>query len=212
MFDNVCKFLAENYSTNFANWLIGKNITFTRLEPSELSLEPIRADAIILLQSEKEIMHIEFQTEPKRNIPFRMTDYRLRGYRSFPEKEMYQFVIYLQETSSELVKQNSFSLNRTYHEFDVIRMWEQKTDPFLQYPGLLPFAALSKTKDRAQVLRQVAQEIDQMTDATAQSNVTASAAILSGLILDKEVINRNLPRNRSTRRGERYSQRYSPRA
>lgn len=55
MFDNVCKFLAENYSTNFANWLIGKDINFTRLEPSELSLEPIRADAIILLQSEKEI-------------------------------------------------------------------------------------------------------------------------------------------------------------
>ena len=87
MFDNVCKFLAEHYSTNFANWLIGKDITFTRLEPSELSLEPIRADAIILLQSEKEIMHIEFQTEPKRNIPFRMTDYRLRGHRTFPEIE-----------------------------------------------------------------------------------------------------------------------------
>lgn len=192
MFDNVCKFLAENYSTNFANWLIGKDINFTRLEPSELSLEPIRADAIILLQSEKEIMHIEFQTEPKRNIPFRMTDYRLRGHRSFPEKEMYQFVIYLQKTSSELVKQNSFSLTRTYHEFDVIRMWEQKTDPFLQYPGLLPFAALSKTNDRAQVLRQVAQQINQITDATAQSNVTASAAILSGLVLDKELISRIL--------------------
>ncbi|MBW4598291.1 MAG: Rpn family recombination-promoting nuclease/putative transposase [Calothrix sp. FI2-JRJ7] len=192
MFDNVCKFLAEHYSTNFANWLIGKDITFTRLEPSELSLEPIRADAIILLQSEKEIMHIEFQTEPKRNIPFRMTDYRLRGHRTFPEKEMYQFVIYLQETSSQLVKQNSFNLTRAYHEFDVIRMWEQKTDPFLQYPGLLPFAALSKTNDRAQVLRQVAQQINQMTDATAQSNVTASAAILSGLILDQEVINRIL--------------------
>lgn len=192
MFDNVCKFLAEHYSTNFANWLIGKDITFTRLEPSQLSLEPIRADAIILLQSEKEIMHIEFQTEPKKKIPFRMTDYRLRGHRSFPEKEMYQFVIYLQETSSELVKQNSFSLARTYHEFDVIRLWEQKTSSFLQYPGLLPFAALSKTNDRAQVLRQVAQQINQITDATAQSNVTASAAILSGLVLDKELISRIL--------------------
>lgn len=101
MFDNVCKFLAENFSTNFANWLIGKNITYTKLSPSELSLEPIRADAIILLQSDENIMHLEFQTLPKPEIPFRMTDYRLRGHRSFPEKEMYQFVIYLQPTSSE---------------------------------------------------------------------------------------------------------------
>lgn len=162
------------------------------LEPSELSLEPIRADAIILLQSEKEIMHIEFQTEPKRKIPFRMTDYRLRGHRSFPEKEMYQFVIYLQETSSELVKQNSFSLTRTYHEFDVIRLWEQKTNPFLQYPGLLPFAALSKTVSPAQVLQQVASEINKITDPVQQSNVAASTAILAGLVLDQQLINRIL--------------------
>lgn len=56
-------------------------------------------------------------------------------------------------------------------------MWEQKTDPFLKYPGLLPFAALSKTNDRAQVLQQVAAEVDKLTDTRQQSNVAASAAI-----------------------------------
>ncbi len=136
MFDNVCKFLAENFSTNFANWLLGKNINFTKLSPSELSLEPIRADAIILLQSDENILHLEFQTLPKPDVPFRMTDYRLRGYRRFPNKEMYQFVIYLQQTSSELAYKNDFRLTRTHHEFNIIRMWEQKTESFLQYPGL----------------------------------------------------------------------------
>ncbi len=33
-----------------ASWLLGEPITLTELSPKELSLEPIRADALILLQ------------------------------------------------------------------------------------------------------------------------------------------------------------------
>jgi len=61
MFDNICKFLAENFSTDFATWLLGEPITLTELSPQELSLEPIRADALILLQSAQNILHLEFQ-------------------------------------------------------------------------------------------------------------------------------------------------------
>jgi predicted transposase YdaD len=43
MFDNFSKFLAEHYSQDFASWLIGTPIAMTELEPTELSLEPIRA-------------------------------------------------------------------------------------------------------------------------------------------------------------------------
>jgi predicted transposase/invertase (TIGR01784 family) len=96
MFDNICKFLAETFSTDFAVWLLGEAIPLTELSPSELSLEPIRADALILLQSDQVVLHIEFQTEPKSDIPFRIADYRLRTYRRFPQKRMQQVVIYLQ--------------------------------------------------------------------------------------------------------------------
>ena len=75
MIDNVCKFLAESYSTDFASWLLGKPITLTKIEQSELAVEPIRADSVIFLESAEIILHIEFQTEPNQNIPFRMTDY-----------------------------------------------------------------------------------------------------------------------------------------
>ena len=44
----------------------------TELQPSELSLDPIRADALILLESDESILHIEFQTLPKNTIPFRV--------------------------------------------------------------------------------------------------------------------------------------------
>jgi predicted transposase/invertase (TIGR01784 family) len=77
MYDNICKFLAETFSSDFASWLLGEAIELTELSPSELSLEPIRADSLILLQSEATVLHLEFQTEPSAKIPFRMLDYRV---------------------------------------------------------------------------------------------------------------------------------------
>ncbi|MCJ8281784.1 MAG: Rpn family recombination-promoting nuclease/putative transposase [Rivularia sp. ALOHA_DT_140] len=192
MFDNICKFLAENFSADFANWLLGEPIVLTELSPKELSLEPIRADALILLQSDEQILHIEFQTQPDPKIPFRMADYRLRGYRRFPEKEMYQVVIYLNRTNSELVYQNTFSLTRTRHEFEVIRLWEQPVEIFLENPGLLAFAVLSSTPNPENVLNQVAAQINEISDNRTQSNVAASTAILASLVLNKDLIKRIL--------------------
>jgi predicted transposase/invertase (TIGR01784 family) len=142
MYDDTCRFLAENFSADFASWLLGESITLTELKPSELSLEPIRADALILLQSDESVLHLEFQTCPKRDIPFRMLDYRVRVYRQYPDKTIRQVVIYLQPTGSDLIRQTNFSLEGTRHEFDVVCLWEQPPNLFLQYPGLLPFAAL----------------------------------------------------------------------
>ncbi|WP_026733170.1 Rpn family recombination-promoting nuclease/putative transposase [Fischerella sp. PCC 9605] len=188
MFDNICKFLAENFSTDFASWLLGEPITLTELSPSELSLEPIRADALILLQSDQTVLHLEFQTQANADIPFRMIDYRLRVYRRFPHKRMRQVVIYLRQNNSELVQQNTFSIPGTHHEFEVIRLWEQSTDVFLRTPRLLPFAVLSRTTDPVSVLNQVATTIEEITESRIQSNIAASAAILAGLVLKKEVI------------------------
>lgn len=192
MFDNVCRFLAESFSADFATWLLGESIALTQLSPSELSLEPIRADALILLQSDEIVLHIEFQTEAKAEIPFRMTDYRLRVYRRFPQKRMHQVVIYLQPTTSELVQQTAFVLENTRHEFGVIRLWEQPSEIFLNTPGLLPFATLSQTEDKTRTLQQVAEAIEQINDTRTQSNIAASTAVLSGLVLNKELIKRLL--------------------
>lgn len=134
MFDTVCKFLVETFPTDFATWLLGEPIALSELSPSELSLEPIRADALILLQSEEVVLHIEFQTQPDPAIPFRMFDYRVRVHRRFPGKTMQQVVIYLQPTQSDLVQQTAFALEKTQHEFEVIRLWEHPVDDFLTVP------------------------------------------------------------------------------
>jgi predicted transposase/invertase (TIGR01784 family) len=83
-YDNTCKFIAEQFSADIASWLLGESVVLSRLEPSELSLEPIRADALILLQSRDIVLHCEFQTDPDPDMPFRMLDYRLRVYRRYP--------------------------------------------------------------------------------------------------------------------------------
>ncbi|MEO1132191.1 MAG: Rpn family recombination-promoting nuclease/putative transposase [Cyanobacteria bacterium J06639_1] len=188
MFDNVCRYLAERYSPDIASWLLGRPIIFTSLSPTELSLQPIRADSLILLESEDLIFQIEFQTDPDGAIPFRLADYRLRGHRRYPNKEMRQVVVYLRETNSPLVYQNTFELSRTRHEFDVIRLWEEPAEQFLAAPGLLPFAALARSGDREGVLRQVSQQVEAMSDTVRQSDIAASAGILAGLVLSKEAI------------------------
>jgi predicted transposase/invertase (TIGR01784 family) len=192
MIDNICKFLAETFPTDFASWLLGEPIAFTKLEPTELSVEPIRADSVIFLKSLKMILHIEFQTDPNKNIPFRMTDYLLRLHHQFPDMEIYQVVIYLTPSQSPLVYETTFNLGGLSHQFNVIRIWEQPTEIFRKYQGLLPFAALSQTDNPEETLRQVARQIENIEDKQVQSNVAASTAIISGIALNKEIIQRLL--------------------
>lgn len=102
--------------------LIGEPVVLTELSLSELSLEPIRADALILLQSDEVVLHCKYQTDPDPTMPFRMADYHLRVYWRFPHKRMVQVVIYLRQTT--------FELDTLRHEFQAIRLWEQPTEVF----------------------------------------------------------------------------------
>ncbi|WP_107670411.1 Rpn family recombination-promoting nuclease/putative transposase [Cyanothece sp. BG0011] len=192
MYDSICKFIAAQFPEDMARWLLGKPIPLTELKPSELSLEPIRADSLIFLQSEELILHIEFQTNPDKDIPFRMLDYRIRGYRLYPQKEMIQVVIYLKENRSKLARQAVFTLSKTRHEFEVIRLWEVPSDILLQSKGLLPFAVLSQSENRESILRQISEQIDEVSDRREKSNIAASTSILAGLVLSKDIIKRLL--------------------
>ncbi|WP_293045246.1 hypothetical protein [Moorena sp. SIO1F2] len=121
-----------------------------------------------------------------------MADYRLRVFRRFPNKQMRQVVIYLTRSTSELVYQTAFEIPGTRHEFEVIRLWEQPTQLFLESTGLLPLAVLTQTPDAAQTLRQVAARVETIPEIRIQSNVAACAGILAGLFLKRDFINQIL--------------------
>jgi predicted transposase/invertase (TIGR01784 family) len=188
MFDNVSKFLAENFSEDYATWLLGRPVTLTKLSPTELSLEPIRADSLILEQSEDLVLHLEFQTEPDEKMGFRMLDYRIRVYRRFPTKTMHQVVIYLKSTKSALVYQDSFQVGETTHRYRIIRLWEEQPEAFLKSPGLLPLAVLSKSSDPTIILRKVAQSLETISDKNLRQNLTAATAVFGGLVIQPDIV------------------------
>lgn len=70
MFANICKYLAETYSTDIASWLLGELILFTQVQPQELALAPIRPDSLILLETEGILLHLEFPTKADPQLPF----------------------------------------------------------------------------------------------------------------------------------------------
>jgi predicted transposase/invertase (TIGR01784 family) len=190
MFDNVSKFLVERYSADFATWLLGEPVELTTLSPTELSLEPIRADALILLQSDEVILHCEFQTNTSAKIPFRMADYRLRVYRRFPQKRMVQVVIYLRPTDSPLAYETAFRLENLECRFNVVRIWEVEPEVFLATPGLLPYAVLSRTDAPEGMLRQVVSRLEELPNSASKNDLIAATSILGGLKLEGDTIRR----------------------
>ncbi|MEM8641115.1 MAG: Rpn family recombination-promoting nuclease/putative transposase [Cyanobacteria bacterium P01_G01_bin.54] len=141
-------------------------------------------------ETHRHTLNVEFQTRTDKTMSFRMLDYFTRLYRKFPERRIHQVVVYLLETDSPLVSENQFTASKTEHRYEVIRLWEQPKNLFIHSLGLLPLAVIANAQpdEPEQVLRDVAQRIEAVPDAQTKSNLTASAALLAGLKLDKDII------------------------
>lgn len=184
-YDNICKYLAEQYPAEFVRWLLEESATDIQVLRTELNVEPIRADSLTLLQTSNQILHLEFQTLPTSSppLPFRMLDYWVRLYRQYrcPVK---QVVIFLKATTSEAAFTNEFAEINTRHRYRVIRLWEQDPTPLLFNPALLPLATLARTESPTTLLEQVAAQVDMIEEPTQQGNLSACAALLAGLRFD----------------------------
>jgi len=188
-FDNVCKLIAEKYPQEFANWLLTEEPGTATILKTELSIEPIRADFVVFLQTETRILHIEFQTLPKSEvaIPLRMLDYYTRLTRIY-KVPVTQVVIFLQETSDERVFINEYVGENTNHRYRVIRMWEQNPALFLNNPALLPLAPLAHTDSPENLLSQIAENIAKIADREIQQDIATYTEILAGLRFEKNLI------------------------
>ncbi|MGI0495501.1 Rpn family recombination-promoting nuclease/putative transposase [Alkalinema pantanalense CENA528] len=185
-FDSTCRRLAEQFPEDIARWLLGRPIQSTLLKPTELSLEPIRADNLILLEGDADILHVEWQTDPTQVMPMRLADYRLRIHRKAPDKTIHQVVIYLRKIDSPLVQQNYFEIAGMYAEYNVIRIWEVPAAELLQAPGLLPFAALGQTDNPERTLRDAVRAMKQVENPEQQHELLGAAYFLGGLVLERE--------------------------
>src|SRR5919199_4009907 len=188
-YDNACKYLAEQYPAEFASWLLSVQSPDIRVLKTELTLEPIRADAVTFLQTANQILHIEFQTLPTSNpsILFRMLDYSVRLKRQY-RCDVEQVVIFLQATNDEIVFTEQYQDRTTSHRYRTIRLWEQDSAPFLANPGLLPLATLTQTDSPQALLAQVAEQVDRISEREQRQNIAGCAEILAGLRFEKDLI------------------------
>ena len=188
-YDNTCKYLAEEYPADFVGWLLSDSTSDIQVLKTELSLDPIRADSVIFIKIGNKILHLEFQTQPQSNPPidFRMLDYYTRLKREYG-CQIEQVVIFLQQTSSEIVFKQEYLDTNTRHGYRTMRMWEENPAPLLANPALLPFATLARSNSPNALLEQVAARVDMIEETDERRNISACAEVLAGLRFAKNLI------------------------
>ncbi|WP_449418825.1 Rpn family recombination-promoting nuclease/putative transposase [Phormidium nigroviride] len=189
-YDNTCKYLAEKFPAAFVNWLLPNDRSGNiQILKTELIQEPIRADSLVFLQTDNQILHLEFETRPysEPTIAFRMLDYYVRLKRQY-SCAIHQVVIFLQETISEQVFVSEWTDTNTRHGYRVIRLWEQDPALLLSVPGLLPLATLSQTNSPQNLLQQIAERIAIIDEPNQQADLLACTQVIAGLRFEKNLI------------------------
>ncbi|MFB2882108.1 hypothetical protein [Floridanema aerugineum] len=101
-----------------------------------------------------------------------------------------QALILLKESSTSNRLKDTFRLENTRHKYQIIRMWEQEPDIFLQNKALLPLAALCRSAAPEQLLNQVAEEVGKIETAAERSQISGCTQLLAGLRFNKSLIQR----------------------
>lgn len=188
-FDNICKYLSEQYPERFAAWLSVFPCVEVDVIKTELSVEPIRADFVAFLRPQEQILHLEFQVEVVTvpPMPLRMLDYyvRLRRQYGYPVE---QVVIFLKPTTSSAAYVEQFTDSNTVHRYRVIRLWEQDPSPLLQDAALLPLASLAASASPVELLNRVAIEVGKIEEVATRREIANCAQILAGLRFDESLI------------------------
>lgn len=193
-YDNICKYLAERFPRDLAIWATGAatGISVTEIGEAEvlkteLGIEPIRADSVILLQLLKSVLHLEFQlsVESQPPLPLRMLDYWVRLHRLY-DAPIIQVIVMLRETPDDIPTE--FRAANTWHRFHVVKLWEQDPEAFLHTPALLPLAVLTRAAQPRQLLKKVAEQVDQIESLAEQREISSCVQVMAGIRFEKELV------------------------
>jgi predicted transposase/invertase (TIGR01784 family) len=188
-FDNCCKLLAEKYPEQFATWLLVEPTSTVEVLKTELPIEPIRADSVILLQMQRQILHIEFQVklESEPPLPLRFLDYWVRLYWLY-RVPIVQVMVLLRPPATGTEIESAFVLGTTRHEYKVVKLWEQDLAIFLNNPALLPLASLAATASSEELLERTAAEVSKIESESLRREISGYAQLMAGLRFDKKLI------------------------
>ncbi len=185
--DNLCKRLAEEYPEQFARWLFGASGK-VKVEKTEMSREPIRADSVIFSHADSETLHAEFQTTMKSGMPMplRLLDYYVGLKRQNPNRRVRQVLVVLKQTGEYIP--DRYEDEWTIHRYQVVQVWEQNPAELLKYEGLLPLATLCRAESGEKLLREVAVRINRIKSRERRREALNWSRMLAGLRYDKSLI------------------------
>lgn len=180
---------SEIYPNSYVNWLFGSIPESIEVLKTELTIEPIRADFVAHLPAQQRLLQIEFQVKGESDppLPLRMLDYWVRLHRSY-RLPVTQFLVMLKYSPTAAEVASEFQLEGTRHRYQVVRMWEQDPEAFLQDTALLPLAVLCAAEDTTQLLGRVAEEIDKIEEPQQRQVISNCTQLLAGLRFKKDLI------------------------
>ena len=189
--DNLCKRLAEQAPADFAAWLFGAGGP-VKIEKTELSREPVRADAVILSRAGQEILHVEFQTTAKSDVPLplRMLDYYVGFKRQRVDRRVRQALVVLKETGEVIA--DRYEDDGTSHRYRVVKLWEQDAAELMKYDGLLPLATLCRAESSEALLGEVALRVNRLKSREQRRETLNWSRMLAGLRYHQSLIYRFL--------------------
>jgi predicted transposase YdaD len=189
--DNLCKRLAEEYPEQFAEWLFGVTRK-VKVEKTELSREPIRADSVVFSADLDEIFHTEFQTRMKSRVPLplRMLDYYVGLKRQNPARRVRQVLVVLTPTGEAIP--NRYEDENTLHNYGVVEVYRQNPALLLRHEGLVPLATLCETESGEALLEKVAARINRISSREQRRDALNMSRVLAGLRYDRNVVYRTL--------------------
>jgi predicted transposase YdaD len=161
-FDRRIKSFIGLFPAELVAWLLKeKPLEVLAVDPNIALTEERRSDKLILavLAGQPPVaVHVDFQTEGRRNVPERMARFQLLSASSKEVKErgarLASFVVYLDRKTYrkdpgrfELPAVSGTSHVATY---TVVKLWEEDPAPILamESPGLCPFLPLMRGKPR----------------------------------------------------------------
>jgi len=116
-----------------------------------------------------------------------MLDYWVRLHRSY-RLPVTQFLVMLKYSPTAAEVASEFQLEGTRHRYQVVRMWEQDPETFLQDTALLPLAVLCGAEDTTQLLGRVAEEVAKIEEPQQQQVISNCTQLLAGLRFKKDLI------------------------